>query len=457
MMRRAAPILGWLLAAPLLAGVVFLFGDDELRRILLLRDYNTRVVVIGTTLLGGAAGIIGTFAYLRKRAMVGDALSHATLPGIAAAFLIVGDKQIGPMLLGATITGVLGVLAVIGLRNVPRIKEDAAIGIVLSVFFGIGLIFVKIAQSSPLGNQAGLDHFIYGTTAGMIRRDAILIGTTAIVVLMGVLLLFKEFRLVCFDQQFASVTGRSVIVIDLLMMAMIVLTTVVGLQAVGLILVVALLIIPAVSARFWTDHLGIMTILAGLFGCVSGYGGSAVSARFANLPTGAVIVLAAGTVFAISMMFAPHRGFAGAILRQRALRERIGRQNLLRALCEHEERQGEGARIDRLKLFGMRSWTMLRLNRLIAQAVSRDEAMIGPADEIGLTREGRIEALRILRNHRLWELYLIRHADVAPSHVDRDADLLEHVLPPDMVRELELALAESRQIPPSPHAEGAVP
>jgi manganese/zinc/iron transport system permease protein len=236
-----------------------------------------------------------------------------------------------------------------------------------------------------------------------------------------------------------------------------VLTTVVGLQAVGLILVVAMLIIPAASARFWTDDLAVMSLLAGLFGCISGYGGAAVSARFVNLPTGAVIVLAAGAVFCISMVLAPHRGLAGTWWRRRALRGRIDRQNLLRALCEHEERHGVGTRIDRIKLFNMRSWTMLRLNRLIRRAVSREEAMIGPADDIGLTREGRIEAQRILRNHRLWELYLIRHADVAPSHVDRDADLLEHILPPDLVRELELALTESQHIPPSPHAEGAVP
>ena len=420
-------------------------------------DYNTRVVVLGTTLLGGAAGIIGTFAYLRRRAMMGDALSHATLPGIAAAFLIMGDKQIGPLLAGAAATGILGVLAVIGMRTIPRIKEDAAIGIVLSVFFAAGLILVKIAQSSAIGNQAGLDRFIYGTTAGMIRHDAMLIAASAAIVLLGASLLFKEFRLVCFDPQFASVQGQPVLIIDLLMMAMVVLTTVVGLQAVGLILIVAMLIIPAAAARFWTDDLLIMTLLAGIFGALSGFGGSLISARFVNLPAGAVIVLTAGLVFAMSMLLAPRRGMSGDIVRRLSLRRRIGRQNLLRALSEHEERHGEGVRIEISALQQLRSWAPRQLRRLIALAVARKEATADPDGRIGLTRTGRIEAQHILRNHRLWELYLIHHADVAASHVDRDADELEHVLPPDLVRELELALAEAREIPPSPHAEGAVP
>lgn len=452
----------WLiLAASFIAAVMYLvalaWADEETSRILTLRDYNTRIVVVGTTLLGAAAGLIGTFMYLRKRAMIGDALSHATLPGIAIAFIVVGDKHLGSLLVGAALSGVVGVLAVMGLRKVPRIKEDAAIGIVLSVFFGIGLVFVKIAQQTQLGNQAGLDRFIYGTTAGMIRRDAEWIGLTAIAVLLGVILLFKEFRLVCFDQQFASAQGRSVHVIDLLMMTMVVLTTVVGLQAVGLILVVAMLIIPAASARFWTDDLVLMTILAGAFGCISGFGGSIVSARFVNLPTGAVIVLVAGIVFAASMFLAPHRGLVGTVLRRLRLSRRVGYQNVLRALCEVEEEHGEGARASRSGLLAMRSWSPRQLDRLIARAVRRDDATVGPDDLVGLTCQGRIEAQRVLRNHRLWEMFLIRHADVAPSHVDRDADLVEHVLPPETVRELELALAETRAIPPSPHALGDLP
>jgi len=180
---------------------------DAVARTLALRDYNTRVVVGGTTLLGLAAGVIGTFAYLRKRSMLGDALSHATLPGIALMFLIVQQKSLPMLLLGGALTGVLGVVCVVGMRAIPRIKEDAAIGIVLSVFFGAGMVLLSLVQQSSTGNQAGLQSFIYGKAASMLKQDAVLIAVSAVVVLLGCSLLYKEFRLVCFDKSYAAAQG----------------------------------------------------------------------------------------------------------------------------------------------------------------------------------------------------------------------------------------------------------
>jgi len=431
------------------------FGGDELRRVLSLADYNTRIVVLGTTLLGAAAGLIGTFTYLRKRAMVADALAHATLPGIAAAFLVVGQKEIVPLLVGGAIAGTLGVLCVMGLRRIPRIHEDAAIGIVLSVFFGVGLILKSAATQLSMGDQAGLDRFIYGTTAGLIKQDAWLIGMTAVLILLTVLLLFKEFRLLCFDAAYARSLGRRVRVLDLLMMALVVITTVVGLQAVGLILVIALLIIPAAAARFWTDDLATMTWLSVEFGAASGFVGALISGSYANLPAGAVIVICAGVLFFFSMGFAPERGAVFAWWRRYALRRRIGRQHVLRALAEHEERYGHLATLPLARLQQTRSWRASELRNLIYRCRAADELTIDPSDNIRLTPTGRVRAHRLLRNHRLWELYLIRYADVAPTHVDRDADQIEHVLPAAITVELERLLAEKQTaIPASPHPMG---
>ncbi|HWL93308.1 MAG TPA: iron chelate uptake ABC transporter family permease subunit [Phycisphaerae bacterium] len=417
-----------------------------------LADYNTRVVIIGTTLLGIAAGVVGTFAYLRKRAMVGDALSHATLPGIAAAFLITGAKSLPPLLIGAAISGVLGILCVLGLRRIPRIKEDAAIGIVLSVFFGAGIVLITFVQKMETGNQAGLDRFIYGKAAGMIFSDAALIGAVALAVLAGVLLMFKEFRAICFDAEYAAAQGWPVMLVDVIMMSLVVLTTVVGLQAVGLILVVALLIIPATAARFWTDDLRTMTLLAGFFGALSGWIGSSFSALLPRMPTGAVIVLCTGLIFFISMMFAPLRGVIASIVRRESLSLKIRYQNLLRAIAEVEEQAAPGISVPYAHLLAERSWKPRQIRGLIRRGFRRGDLHAGDAGGLALTSEGRERANRVLRNHRLWELYLIRYADIAPSHVDRDADMIEHVLSPEIIRELEKALAEAPPIPPSPHA-----
>ncbi len=425
-------------------------SSQELWRALSLADYNTRVVVIGATLLGVAAGIIGTFAYLRKRAMLGDALSHATLPGIAIAFLISGEKNLSLLLLGATTTGVLGILAVVAMRKIPRIKEDAAIGIVLSVFFGIGMVLFSLIQQTDTGNAAGLTSFIYGKAAAMIARDAILIGVSAAAILIGCALLYKEFRLICFDKSFAAAQGWPVAAIDLAMMAMVVCVTVVGLQAVGLIMIVALLIIPAAAARFWTDRLSTMTLIAGTFGAISGYLGSTISALTPRLPTGAVIVIVTGILFFASMFFSPHRGVLASVIRQWALSRRIAFQHLLRAMAEHEE-SGHTSPATFEAVFVKRSWTRSALTRLIRRATSGGLLDRAALPALRLTSAGRDNATRILRNHRLWEMYLIRYADIAPSHVDRDADEVEHVLAGDVVRDLEQALNSKDEIAPSPH------
>lgn len=426
---------------------------SEYLRALTLQDYNTRIVVIGTTLLGAAAGVIGTFAYLRKRAMVGDALSHSTLPGIAIAFLIAESKSLGALLFGAAVSGTLGVLCVIGLGRFRRIKVDAAIGIVLSVFFGAGMVLMTFIQKMQTGNQAGLDRFIYGKSAGMILSDALLIGAAAVGVALGSVLFFKEFRLVCFDADFGASLGRSPLLIDTLMMTLVVVTTVVGLQAVGLILVVALLIIPAASARFWTDDLRLMTLLAAIIGAASCWVGATFSALVSNVPTGAVIVVCAGIAFFLSMFFAPLRGIAAELIRRATLRRRIAYQNLMRAMAEREEQDGVGASSTFAELRLKRSWTASTLQSLLRRGQRLQEIAILSFDRYALTRPGRLKANRVLRNHRLWEAYLIQHADIAPSHVDRDADMIEHILSPDMVRELELTLSADGDIPPSPHME----
>lgn len=427
-------------------------GAAALWRTLTLRDYNTRVVVIGTTLLGIAAGVVGTFAYLRKRSLMGDALSHATLPGIAAAFMLTGDKKLGPLLAGAALTGLLGVLAVTALRRWSRLKEDAAIGIVLSVFFAMGMVLFSLIQQQGTGAEAGLRTFIYGKAAAMVARDARLIGWTALVVIVGAGLLFKEFRVVCFDAAFAGASGFPVVVIDLLMMALVVATTVIGLQAVGLILVVALLIIPAAAARFWTDHLTSMTVLAATIGALSGWLGSTVSALVPRLPAGAVIVISAGALFLVSMFLAPRRGVLAEVVRRWALSRKVAFQHLLRALAELEERHGGGAGLRFDDVFARRSWSPNQLQRLIRRAVGAGVLTPAGLPLLQLTDSGRAHARRILRNHRLWEVYLIKYADIAPSHVDRDADEVEHVLSDEIIQELEAALAAEPPIPPSPHA-----
>ena len=229
-------------------------------RVLLLEDYNTRVVVLGVMALGAASGVVGTFLLLRKRALTADALSHATLPGIAIAFMIVvafggtGKSMVG-LLLGAFIFGCIGVLSILAIRHTTRLKDDAAIGIVLSVFFGLGLCLLKIASEMPSGSAAGLQGFIFGKAASMVSSDAMTMLAVAVGIVLVTGILRKEFTLLCFDEKFSITQGWPVLKLDVVLMGMVAIVTVIALQSVGLVLAVAMLIIPAASARYWARNI----------------------------------------------------------------------------------------------------------------------------------------------------------------------------------------------------------
>jgi manganese/zinc/iron transport system permease protein len=436
---------------------------------MILQDYNTRVVIIGTTLLGLAAGLVGTFLLLRKRALLSDALSHATLPGIALTFILItllgGDgKNLIWLIMGAAVFSVLGTVCVILIQNYSRLKDDAALGIVLSVFFGFGIALLGLATRMEGGNAAGLSSFIYGKTASMLFFDAILIGATALGSAIFSILLFKEFSLLCFDYNFASTQGWPIVRLDLLMMALVVVVTVIGLQAVGLILVVALLIIPPSAARFWTHRLSAMLVLSGFFGALSGLFGSAVSALMANLPAGAIIVLMAAVIFLFSLTFGSATGLVRQFIERRQLSKKIARENLLRRMYEFYETQHiqngvrskaaselGGISFEELKF--ARAWSSRQLRKIIRSADSSALVRVTDDGKYALTDKGLAEAYQIVRKHRLWEAYLITHADIAPSQVDWGADAVEHVLDGDMIQELEKKLPELKdvQMPVSPH------
>jgi manganese/zinc/iron transport system permease protein len=426
--------------------------------VLTLQNYNTRVVVLGTSALGLAAGVVGAFALLRKRALLGDALSHATYPGIGAAFMIQAamggsGKSLPILLLGATIAGLLGVGLITLINRFTRLKEDAALGIVLSVFFGFGVVLDSVIQKMNTGSAAGLGSFIYGKTASMVAADALIIGIAAVAITLVTILLFKELTLLCFDRDFAQTQGWPVTLLDLLLMILVTGITVLGLQAVGLILVIALLIIPAAAARFWTERLSHMVIISAVIGVISGYVGASVSALLANFPAGAIIVLAASGIFIISMFFGTARGILRRSLERRGLSRRVLMQHLLRAAFEAvENRLDQPERVVPFQtLLAARSWSASALRSVLARAQAKRYFVRRSDDLFQLTDLGLSEGRRIVRNHRLWELYLITHADVATNHADRDADTIEHVLGNDMVESLEELLSKVPTLPESPH------
>ena len=274
----------------------------------LLSDYTLQNVALGAAILGVVSGVLGSFAVLRQQSLVGDALSHAALPGVCLGFMVAGTRDLGAIMAGALLTGGLAALAILALTRLTRLKTDAAIGISLSVFFALGVVLLTVIQGSGGASQAGLESFLFGQAAAILRSDLEVMGAITGVALAVVLLLWKEFKLVTFDPTFARTLGLPVTVLEVTLTVMVALAVVVGLQMVGVVLMAAMVIAPAVAARQWTRRLEHMVVLSALIGMASGVTGAVISALGRGLATGPLIVLSASAIVLVSILFAPGRG-----------------------------------------------------------------------------------------------------------------------------------------------------
>jgi manganese/zinc/iron transport system permease protein len=294
-----------------------------------LGDYTLRTVAMGSALLGVVTGVLGSFALLRRQSLLGDALSHAALPGICVAFLITRSKTPLVLILGAGVAAWIGALLISAVIRTTRIKTDAAMGVVLSVFFGAGLVLLTYIQRLPEAGKAGLDKFLFGQAAALVERDVVTMAVLGGFALAAVALFWKEFKLLTFDPGFAAALGFPVRALDAALTTLLVIAIVIGLQAVGVVLMSALVVAPAAAARQWTDRLGAMVVIAAAAGGISGGAGALVSSTTRNLPTGPTIAVLAILLVAVSMLFAPHRGLLVAWLRGRRTRRRMRSDVLL--------------------------------------------------------------------------------------------------------------------------------
>lgn len=275
---------------------------------LVFSDYTLRTITLGTAILGGVTGMLGSFAVLRKQSLLGDAISHAALPGIALAFIITGSKESNVLLLGALISGLIGTFWIRGITTKTHLKSDTALGLILSVFFGFGMLLLTFIQKLPNANQAGLDKYLFGQAATLVESDVWLMSIVTGVCLVVLLLFWKEFKILLFDKDYAQTLGFNTKFIDILITTFIVLAIVLGLQTVGVVLMSAMLLAPAAAARQWTNSLGVMVFLSAAIGASAGVVGTAISSTQNNLSTGPVIVLVASAIVLLSFIFSPSRG-----------------------------------------------------------------------------------------------------------------------------------------------------
>ncbi|MDG5766576.1 iron chelate uptake ABC transporter family permease subunit [Balneolales bacterium ANBcel1] len=415
-----------------------------------LRDPNIRYVLAGTILLGISAGALGCFAILRRRALVGDAVAHAVLPGVCLAFIVAGGKDPFLLIIGAFLFGLLSMVTMDFITRNSRIAPDASIGMVLSVFFGLGVVLLTYIQSAGFVDQSGLDDFLFGQAAAMIGTDVRVFGGLSLLILLLMVLAYKELQLISFDVPFARSIGYPVKRMEFLLAMLMVMTITAGIQAVGVVLMAAMLIIPAAAARYWTDSLRVMLVIAASVGAFSGITGSFISYTAPAMPTGPWMVVSAALIFFLSFLLAPGRGEIARHFQRRKFSFKIACENMLKTLYSLEEEDG---RRDRVRTFReLRKKRHMRVGKLrsvLSSLLRRGfvSRYSGEPDGYVLTAAGRDEARRLVRVHRLWEQYLNKQLNIPVDHVHDDAESMEHLITADIETQLRLSLGSPDRDP----------
>ncbi|MCS6905650.1 MAG: metal ABC transporter permease [Bacteroidia bacterium] len=400
------------------------------------REPNIRFVVLGSIFMGISAALVGSFAYLRKQALVGDTVSHSVLPGICIAFLCIGTKNTPILLLGAFIAGWLSLLAVDWLIHQTKIKPDSANAVALSTFFGLGVFLLTIIQHTGNAAQTGLDKFIFGNAAALLKNDVWLFLGLALCTIVLVSIFFKHFALLSFDRQFAVSIGYPVKALEVLLTSLTVIAIVCGIQAMGVVLVASLLIAPAVAARFWCYNLKKMLVVACSIGALGGYVGAFISYLAPAMPSGPWIVVALFFIALASFIGAPQKGIWARFRLGQNNKRRVQEENILKYIYSAQE---DGL----IKEYTITPQCLAELrNNKTLEAIEpykrlcRKNLAIQKGSAYQLTSKGIEYAKRMVKVHRLWELYLAHYLHLPPDHVHEDAESIEHIITPEIEKQL---------------------
>lgn len=395
---------------------------------------NFTWVILGCALIGAGSSAVGVFAFLRKQSLVGDAVAHALLPGVALAFILGGQKSVWILLPGAFVAGWLGLLSIEAISKYSKIKSDTAIATVLTVFFAGGIVLLTHIQQGDYGNQSGLDDFLFGKAAAMLPSDLLLFSMVDLVLIGLIILAYPYLKLFSFDPDFAKATGLPVKTIQFLLSSITVLAIASGIQAVGVVLMAALIITPAAAAAFLTHRLSRMILMAVSIGMFSAVLGVYISSLAIGMPTGPWIVVVLSLIAISAFLVAPKKGLLQRTLKRMHHRQKVNNENVLKILYRLREKEGDRA-FSASEILRRRRMDGRDLERALGN-LSKKGLVRGKEGGFTLTENGTIEASRIVRVHRLWELYLNERMNIAPDHVHPDAEAIEHIITPELEKEL---------------------
>ena len=400
-------------------------------------------IILCCGLIGAVSASIGLYAVLQKKSLLADSISHSLLPGIMLGFIISGGKNPFWISLCATISGLISAYLTDWIIKKSPIKQDAAIGISLATFFGIGVVLLSYIQNTVDGAQSGLNQLLLGNAASMQNDDLLLFSVLGLLVLLVNALLGKEFKLLCFNPEYAQSIGLPVKSLQFCLRTLTVLTIVAGIQAVGVVLMASCLIVPSIAARYWKKELKPIHNLSVIIGLLSGCLGAFISYRFDQVPTGPLIVIILSLTAFVSLAIGKDKGITLRMWRTRGSEHKIHGEHLLKTIFKIlEEKPDHSGHVLLRELRSAASLQRKQYNSGLKWLRDRKFITLYPSNLV-VEEIGRKEANRIVRLHRLWELYLLKRLNLPAEHVHENAEQIEHVLSPA----LEKALLEDLEYP----------
>lgn len=430
-------------------------------------DHISFWIVVTAVFVNVSCALLGCYLVLRRMSLLGDAISHAILPGLALGFILTHSRAILPMLAGALVIGVLTALLTQTLHRFARVSEDAAMGVVFTSLFAIGVIMIhRVAKQVDLDPSCVL----YGSieTSGLdtvtlggydICRPALNMGIVCLATILFVTILWKELKIASFDPELATSQGINSHVIHYMLMAMVAAVTVAAFEAVGSILVVAMLIAPAAMAYMLTDRLSLMVLLAALNGVVCAFIGRSLASHYKASVPGMMAVVAGG-LFVLAVIASPTQGIVAKMLRQFRLTLRIVREDVLAMLYRWREfspnapleRTQAAAALGGGVLPALALWSLQRQGR-----IKREKTPDGK-DGLALTDAGARKAQSLVKTHRLWEAYLQKVTLLPADHLHAPADRAEHFISENLMKEVAKEVQNPQTDPhgrPIPRREGS--
>ncbi len=401
------------------------------------QDPSILYVVLGITLLGISSAYVGTYSFLDKKALLGDAISHAILPGICLGFILAGEKNPIFIISGAFISGAIATFLTSWLKQRTKLSEDAIIASILSIFFGFGIVLLTVIQKSGNPEMAGLNHFIFGNAIAIVEEDLWIYGGLAVLIILTLGIFQKEFSLMVFNADYGKAMGYPMDLIRLVFNVLMILSVVIGIQAIGVVLMAALLITPGAAARFWTDNLSKMLFLSGLFAVISGISGTYISFVLPQMPTGPWVVVCLSLIAFLSFLFAPKKGTMSRYFSRNNYLKKTHNEHLLKALYKAKEFNQPSLTIE--KIYELYPYHIKEIKASI-DYLFKNGFIVKNQEVIRLTNHGVKEARRVVRLHRLWETYLTEYMNIAPDHVHDSAEKLEHIITPELEAQLEKRL-----------------